>query len=92
MKFKLEHVRAGTGTNLMILVEAEGDETIASVTTKFDGVRLEACDVEPGNRSYQCGYRQEGDGGPGTKHKLVVAATNSKGKQENATSGWVDDV
>jgi hypothetical protein len=92
MRFTLDHARAGVGSNLTISVEAEGDEIIASVTTTYDGFPLRPGDIEAGSRGYQCGYRQQGDGGPGTEHKLVVRATTTEGKLQSATSSWVDDV
>ncbi len=92
MRFKLGHVRTGVGTNLTVSVEAEGDETIASVTTTYDGFPLQPCDIGPGSQSYECEYRQEGDGGPGMQHKLAVRAINSQGKLQSATSSWVDEI
>ncbi len=62
-----------------------------NVKTTLDGFPLGDDILNPPSVRYERTFRQDGTGGPGLKHTLIVTAHDQDGKEESATSIWEDD-
>lgn len=88
MQVSTTHQRAVKGFRINVSVQADGDETIMTVTTTFDAIPL-ATD-NPAAQSYNRSFDQVGGWTPGANHTTTVVALDDNGKQHKAVDSWMD--
>jgi len=92
MKFSTKHQRVITGNDIVIGIEAEGEELISRVTTTLDEFELGSDQLEPASVSYEREFPRVGSAGPQMEHELKITAANPDGKTKVAVRKWTDSV
>jgi hypothetical protein len=90
MKFSIQHNRSIAGNDIMVGVEAEGDEVIAHVTTNLDGFDIADDELDPPSVSYERQFLHAGDASPLLQHVLRVTVTDKQGSAKTADRRWQD--
>jgi hypothetical protein len=92
MRFSLSQKRVVIGHQITVKVTAASGETITRVVTTLDGSKLGDDRLTPSEVQYERIFEQAGGGGPGQRHALLVAASNDRGENQNASLRWRDAV
>ena len=90
MRFSIQHSRAIAGNDIIVGVEAEGNEVIARVTTSLDGFDIGDDEIDPASVSYERQFLHAGDASPLLQHKLLVTVTDTQGNTKTADRRWQD--
>ena len=90
MKFSINHQRSLVGNDLVVEIEAEGEERISHVTITLDGFNLSDDAIDPPGVSYERQFLQAGDASPHLQHQLTVLAADPDGKIKSADRRWQD--
>jgi len=90
VKFTIQHQRAVAGNDIVVGIEAEGNEQIARVTTTLDGFDLADDMLDPPSVSYERQFLQAGDASPHREHQLTVTASDPGGQMKSADRRWQD--
>jgi len=90
MKFSIQHNRAIAGNDILVGIEADGDEVFSHVTTNLDGFDIADDEIDPPSVSYERQFLQAGDASPHQQHELIVTVTDIQGKTKTANRRWED--
>ena len=90
MKFTISHIRALSGNDISVKVEAENDQSIQSVLTRLDGFQIANDVLATPSDVYEHAFSGVGTAGIGTQHTLTVSAELEDGNVHSATSIWID--
>jgi hypothetical protein len=90
MKFSIQHQRAVFGNNIVVTIEAEGEEQISRVTTTLDGSDLADEVMDSPSVSYEQEFHQAGNANADLQHQLTVLVTDPDGKTKSADRRWAD--
>lgn len=89
MQFAMTHRRQTIGQQIEVTVTGAGGQTIAQVTTQFDGFTIGDDALAPGSTQYDRTFDGQ-SAAMGASHTLVVTALDESGKTESATKIWTD--
>jgi len=92
MKFDITVRRAFSGNDIQVHVEAGDGQAVARVQTTLDGFELADDQLDSGTQVYDRAFPQAGDAGPGSDHRIVVAAFLPDGTPLSATKIWKDAI
>ena len=90
MKFSIQHQRAVFGNDIVVGIEAEGEEQISRVTTTLDGFDLIDDALSAPCSSYERQFPRAGDASPNRQHELTVVVTDLNGGTKSADHRWED--
>jgi hypothetical protein len=90
MKFTISHIRALSGNDISVKVEAENDQSIQSVLTRLDGFQIANDVLASPNDVYERAFKGTGTAGIGNEHTLIVTVELEDGNTHSATSIWTD--
>ncbi len=92
MKFTVNHARAIEGNDIRVSVQADDGESIASVRTELDAIKLANDELSAPSDSYERTFSRAGTAGPHSQHTLIVTAELTDGAAHSATSIWSDPI
>lgn len=90
LKFQTSHSRALLGNDVIVSVQADGDERIARVEIQLDRFTIADDILNTPAESYERDFHQVGNAGPGTEHSLMVSVVCMEGTTHGATTFWTD--
>ena len=90
MKFTIMPQRNVLGTNVGIVIEAEGNESITYVTVESDGRTVSDEAVDPPEVFFQKDLKAVVGYTPGADHMVRVIVIDTKGARRVASHRWRD--
>jgi hypothetical protein len=90
MKITISPTHQLEGTDVEVVAEGDGDESVSHVTVVCDDFTLTDEDVDPPVNSYDRGFKDAASYSPGDQHTCVVTVTVADGKTKTARKTWVD--